>query len=285
MPELSAKDERHRQRRLKSANGIASRNGFILFRWLIFNFAMLFMKPELYNAERIPPYGRNTLQWYPRPYRRTDPNDGPVGEPFILTANHGSVFDIPFVGMVHRPMVWVAKPWFCANWLLAMLFQRMGAVPVFRPSVDGDLSRKGNSPERIRKYLRLSYQPAEMMQVALAALKRGFPVQMYPEGSRVGRSEVDGSRSGAARLACAAGVPIVPIGIVGCAKGDPVVRTRLLRRRVMIGIVGQEIHPGDYVEAYKDQRERERAMMNDWQEQVNQLRKQALELLESYPQR
>ena len=36
---------------------------------------------------------------------------------------------------------------------------------------------------------------------------------MFPEGTRVGRGEVGDYKSGAARLACMCGVPVVPVAI------------------------------------------------------------------------
>lgn len=270
--------QRKRQRRLKSATGIAYPTGYVVFRFVVMSIARLFMKAEIHHIERIPP-PPNGLKWRPRHYHRNRPH-GRIGEdPFIVAANHGKVFDIPFLGLLHRNLVWIGKPFFAWwRWLGAMN-QRMGAVLVFRPTIDGDLTRKGNSPEKLAHALMVSYLPDEALKKAEdCMLNRGVSVVMFPEGHRHGKSTVDGARYGTARLSRRTNCPILPIAIAGCAQGDHIVKKGLLRRQVIVGIVGELIYPSDFADA-GDEPAIEQAIMEAWTRQINQLRQEALGIL------
>lgn len=281
LPPLSAQEERRRLRRLKSATGVAYPRAYRVFRGLIFNFSLLFMKPIILDDERIP----GGLNWRPQLYRRNDPTDRVGDTVFIITPNHGKVFDIPFVGLFKRPMAWVAKPAFNRWRWLAAMNQRMGDVPVFRPSVDGDLLRKGNSEKKRLHYWKISYRPDELFAVLKRALRRGVSVVMFPEGTRHGNAEVKGARYGAARLAIEENVPMLPIGIYGCAKGDRIVRVGLLRRQVIVGCVGEMIYPREY-QYLSDRSEAAKRMTVHWEIINNALRRRAeAELNRLYPPR
>ena len=52
-----------------------------------------------------------------------------------------------------------------------------------------------------------------MVEQGKRLLGEGVWVAMFPEGTRVGRGEVGDYKSGAARLACMCGVPVVPVAI------------------------------------------------------------------------
>lgn len=70
-------------------------------------------------------------------------------------------------------------------------------------------------------------------------LASGHDVIVYPEGSRSRDGQTGNFRRGAARLASAAGVPLVPVAISGTAAllppGGPARRPRRVRVRVLIG--------------------------------------------------
>lgn len=71
---------------------------------------------------------------------------------------------------------------------------------------------------------------------ATAYLAAGHDVIIYPEGTRSRDGATGGFRSGAARLAEAAGVPLVPVGITGTrALLPPGGRLRRCRVGVLIG--------------------------------------------------
>ena len=53
-------------------------------------------------------------------------------------------------------------------------------------------------------------------------LKAGDLVAVYPEGTRSPDGRLYRGRTGAARLALAAGVPIIPVGMIGTEKVQPI---------------------------------------------------------------
>ena len=57
---------------------------------------------------------------------------------------------------------------------------------------------------------------------AIPALKGGDMVAVYPEGTRSPDGRLYRGRTGAARLAVAAGVPIIPVGVIGTEKVQPI---------------------------------------------------------------
>lgn len=277
MFKLTPQEEQQRQKRLRSATGVAYPTGYAFFRGAIALLAKLFIKPVLYRNENIPQPGGYLYK--PNHYPRWGISKVGSVKAFIIAANHGQVWDIPFIGMFRRSLIWVCKPHFCSNRWLAKINQRMGAVPVFRPSIDGDMSK--NSPERAKALQMASYTPQELIPVVVKALKRGVPAIMFPEGSRVGNSSVEDAKNGAARVSIESGCPILPIALVGCSKGDQVKRIGLLRRRVIVGVVGEPIFPESYM-YIDDPFDRERAMMETWMEEINSLRKEGAKYLQEF---
>ncbi len=57
---------------------------------------------------------------------------------------------------------------------------------------------------------------------AIPVLKAGDMVAVYPEGTRSPDGRLYRGRTGAARLAVAAGVPIIPVGMIGTEKVQPI---------------------------------------------------------------
>ena len=261
-------------KRLSSATGVAYPTGYLVFRALIIGISRIFIRTELCGQEQIPQPGgvKYRPHWYLRNSRSKVANHA-----YIIAANHGEIWDIPFIGMFHRGLVWICKPAFCKNWLLAMINQRMGAVPIFRPSIDGKLSDK-NTSEEIEKTIMSSYIAEEGISVAVRALQRGVPVEMFPEATRAGKSVVDHSRNGTARISRLSGAPIVPIAMAGCSRGDPVVRAGVLRRKVIIGVVCEPIYPADF-SYLKDDAAINSAIMMEWELRINAGRSAAIEML------
>ena len=113
----------------------------------------------------------------------------PATGPVVVAANHLSVLD-PFVlsVAVERPLRYLGKAelWRCRP--LVPLFDALGAIPVTRDAGD-----------------------ETAIASALEVLERGEALGIFPQGS-VSRPTW---RRGAARLALAAGAPIVPVRILG----------------------------------------------------------------------
>jgi 1-acyl-sn-glycerol-3-phosphate acyltransferase len=57
---------------------------------------------------------------------------------------------------------------------------------------------------------------------AIPVLRAGDMVAVYPEGTRSPDGRLYRGRTGAARLAVAAGVPIIPVGMIGTEKVQPI---------------------------------------------------------------
>jgi 1-acyl-sn-glycerol-3-phosphate acyltransferase len=57
---------------------------------------------------------------------------------------------------------------------------------------------------------------------AIPVLKAGDMVAVYPEGTRSPDGRLYRGRTGAARLGVAAGVPIIPVGMIGTEKVQPI---------------------------------------------------------------
>jgi 1-acyl-sn-glycerol-3-phosphate acyltransferase len=117
----------------------------------------------------------------------------------VVVANHSSHADtaalLAAVDGRHAPRVAAAADyWFRAGWLAAVGRALAAAFPVRRTG--------GGSTD---------------LAAAVPLLRTGRAVVVYPEGSR-GGGGVGRFHSGAFRLAAAAGVPVVPVGIAGTAR-------------------------------------------------------------------
>lgn len=127
----------------------------------------------------------------------------PRGQGFVLCANHASYLDPAFIQIAVRPRVtfvmtndFYARP--AGRWFFALV----GAVPVGR----GRLARKG-------------------LRRAMALVKRGHPVVLFPEGRLSPDGEPTRAQRGIGRLARRTGVPIYPIGIAGNFRAWPTGRS------------------------------------------------------------
>ena len=117
------------------------------------------------------------------------PADGPV----VLTPNHESMWDVPLLVVAcPRPIVFMAKQGVFNRWHKAAFFRALGGFPVERGARD-----------------------LRAMKKALAAVRAGRVLCMYPEGTRNFGKELLQFLPGAAWIAVAEGAPAVPVGIDG----------------------------------------------------------------------
>ncbi len=126
-------------------------------------------------------------------YRSTtiDGHRVPTSGPVLLASNHTGLIDGPLVfGMAPRPTHFVVKQELfhgLSGWIL----NQMGQIPIDRSSAD-----------------------RTAITTALAVLRRGGVVGVFPEGSR-GLGDVAAVHAGVTFLAMASGAPIVPVACLG----------------------------------------------------------------------
>jgi 1-acyl-sn-glycerol-3-phosphate acyltransferase len=122
----------------------------------------------------------------------------PFGTGFVLACNHVSSFDPWPLGMPlwpQRHLRFMAKSelyW----WPLKYVIDGAGAFPVRRGQRD-----------------------TQAIETAVSLARAGYPIAMFPEGTRRTKGLVKKfearPRSGAARIALEAGVPLVPAAVAG----------------------------------------------------------------------
>jgi 1-acyl-sn-glycerol-3-phosphate acyltransferase len=125
----------------------------------------------------------------------------------ILAGNHLSVADEMFLGaVVPRHIAFWAKAEYWTGsgvrgWLTKSIVDGMGAIRVERAGGRAALTA---------------------FDGAIPVLKAGDIVAIYLEGTRSPDGRLYRGRTGAARLALAANVPIVPVGFIGTDKIQPI---------------------------------------------------------------
>jgi 1-acyl-sn-glycerol-3-phosphate acyltransferase len=150
---------------------------------------------------------------------------------FILAANHTSPYDIPAL-MRHTPrrLDFVSIVEVFRNPLVGWFYSHMNAFPLHRGRND-----------------------AKAVRVILDRLSRGRVIGMFPEGRICppGESVVHGApfKSGVARVARLAGVPIVPAVVWGTAAYSRFVSWLPLKRTRYGVIFGEPIDASDEAEA------------------------------------
>jgi 1-acyl-sn-glycerol-3-phosphate acyltransferase len=152
--------------------------------------------------------------------------------PYVFVANHASYMDIPaLLSALPRQYRFFAKKGLFRIPFLGWYLQRAGHLPV-------DRSNSRNSLK-------------SMMEGARIVAQKGIPVLLFPEGGRSPRGLREFTE-GAAYIAIKAGVPAVPIAIVGMRDLLPMhsihIRSGNIAVRVGDPIPTQSMKIGDRVE-------------------------------------
>ncbi|MFV2102668.1 lysophospholipid acyltransferase family protein [Micromonospora sp. LOL_024] len=125
----------------------------------------------------------------------------------IFAGNHLSVADELFLGtVVPRHLAFWAKSEYFTGTSIKGRFSKfvltgLGAIPVERAGGRAALAA---------------------FDAAIPALRGGDLVVVYPEGTRSPDGRLYRGRTGAVRLAIAAGVPIIPVGMIGTDRVQPI---------------------------------------------------------------
>jgi 1-acyl-sn-glycerol-3-phosphate acyltransferase len=120
----------------------------------------------------------------------------------ILASNHQAFCDSLFIPLVvRRRVTFVAKAEYFESWKTNWFFRAVGQIPMNREG--GDAAKRS-------------------LGEALQLLEGGGCLGIYPEGTRPPDERLHRGRTGVARLALAAGCPVVPIGIKGTRAIQPV---------------------------------------------------------------
>ena len=128
------------------------------------------------------------------------PENVPVEGPAILASNHLSYADWLFMPLViPRRVTFVAKAEYfegsgVKGWLQRTFFSGAGQVPIDRSS--------GRAAEGA-------------MRTGLKILQNGHLFGIYPEGTRSPDGRLYRGRTGVARLALEAKVPVIPVAVIG----------------------------------------------------------------------
>lgn len=138
----------------------------------------------------------------------------PTDGPFILAANHTGLMDGPVVvGVAPRGVHMIVKESLFTG-ALGTILRAAGQIPI-----DQDGERDGGR---------------SALAAALAVLRRGGGVGIFPEGNR-GRGDASTARAGVAWLALNGRAPVVPVAVLGTRRtGEPVGRIPGLRRRLVV---------------------------------------------------
>ena len=125
----------------------------------------------------------------------------------IFAGNHLSVADELFLGTVvpRHIAFWAKAEYFTGTgfegWVTRSVVAGLGAIRVERGGGRAALSA---------------------FDGAIPVLRAGDLVAVYPEGIRSPDGRLYRGRTGVARLAMAAGVPVIPVGMIGTAKIQPI---------------------------------------------------------------
>ena len=156
----------------------------------------------------------------------------PKKKGYIVAANHTSYLDIPvmyaaFFNKAGRYIRFIAR-----NSLLEDVYFR-ACTFLFE--------------NELNRVIRLdSEKPEEAFSEAVAALKKGDVVGIYPEGTRSPTGKLQKGKTGVIRLALSSKSPIVPIGITGTYELMPIGKPIPKIKKIVTMNIGKPIYFNKY---------------------------------------
>jgi 1-acyl-sn-glycerol-3-phosphate acyltransferase len=126
------------------------------------------------------------------------PSTGPV----ILASNHLSFIDSLFIPLlIKRRLVYLGKADYFDSWRTRWFVRACGVIPV---------RREGGSAAE------------DAIQTGIQALNDGNLVAIYPEGTRSPDGRLYRGKTGVARMALEAQVPVIPVAVEGTDEIMPI---------------------------------------------------------------
>jgi 1-acyl-sn-glycerol-3-phosphate acyltransferase len=177
------------------------------------------------------------------------PREGGV----IVAANHISFFDsVALLQAIPRRAFFIGKAEYLDSWTTRRLFPAMGLIPIER--------------EQARKAM-------AALEVAAQVLHRGDVLSIYPEGTRSRDGLLHRGHTGVAQLALMSGAPVVPVGLVGTDRIQPIgARVPRPFRRAVVRF-GEPLDPASYGGS---SRRRRQMLTDDLMEGIRRLSRQAV---------
>lgn len=114
--------------------------------------------------------------------------------PYVVVSNHESFADILLISHLPWEMKWLSKAEIMRIPFIGWCMHIAGDIPVWRGKMDS---------------------ARDAMATALETLKRRVSVMVFPEGTRSPTETMLPFKDGAFRLAIEAGVPVLPLVVVG----------------------------------------------------------------------
>ncbi len=148
------------------------------------------LKPVAWSVVKVTVVGRRKLREVPKA--------------FVVVANHSSHLDAPLIlGALPRRLARYLAAGAAADYFFDVWWRR-GLTALFFNAFPVD--RKGLNPRSVS---------------ARSLLERGVPLLVFPEGTRSKTGEMGAFKQGAASLAIAAGVPCLPVALIGAGAAHP----------------------------------------------------------------
>jgi 1-acyl-sn-glycerol-3-phosphate acyltransferase len=136
------------------------------------------------------------------PVRTVGLHHVPVDGPVILAANHISFYDtVVLMLSTRRRAFFVGKAEYLDSWTTRRLFPALGLIPIERQQARQAMAALG---------------------VAADVLAQGHMLGIYPEGTRSRDGLLHRGHTGVAQLALMTGAPVVPVGLVGTDRIQPI---------------------------------------------------------------
>ena len=155
----------------------------------------------------------------------------------ILASNHLSFSDSVFLPlMIKRKLVFLGKAEYfegkgVKGWATKAFMEGVGTIPVQRGG--------GRASEAA-------------IRTGVEVLKGGDLLGIYPEGTRSPDGRLYRGKTGAARMAIEAGVPVIPVAMIGTDKAQPIGQ-RVPNRAVKVGArIGRAIDLSEFAGKQED---------------------------------